>query len=162
MDDRTTLRRRQVGHFGWAPVGLIALVFALAACTSDPVDEVSVEDYRTQLTTVCTNATASRLSLTEPTDSGEVAAFALNVAAMVDAEAEQARALSAPNELDADHRAFVQNTADQAARWRLLATTSPDDIEAFGSLQTEILELTLGRDDLTSEMGIDACRRSSP
>ena len=78
------------------------------------------------------------------------------------AQAEQARALTAPQELDADHRAFVQNTADQSARWAALAATPADDAVAFGALRTEILQLTLGRDDLAVEMGVAECRRSGP
>ena len=91
-------------------------------------------------------------------DGAGVAAFASTVADILTRQADAARALRPPSDLDDDHRAFVQNTADQAARWATLATTSPEDAEQFGVIQTAILELTLGRDDLATDMDVPDCR----
>jgi hypothetical protein len=113
------------------------------------------------MASVCTEAFAVRQALTEPTDSAEVTAFASEVATALDNEADEARRLAAPRELDSDHRAFVQNTADQAVAWQALAAVAPEDTDAFGALQTEILQLTLGRDELAAEMGLEPCRSGS-
>lgn len=140
---------------------LFALVLAGAgfgaACTSEPTLGVDAGDYRASLAALCTASAQERAALAAPDGAG-VAAFAGTVADILTRQADAARALRPPSDLDADHRAFVQNTADQAARWSSLATTSPDDAEQFGVIQTAILELTLGRDDLAAEMDVPACR----
>lgn len=139
-----------------------ACVLALASCTSEAAEPaLDAPAYRAALTEVCANAAETQSALVEPTDTAGIAPFATEVARLLDAEAEAARSLRPPDELDADHRAFVQNTADQARGWRELAATDTDDAAAFAELRTEILQLTLGRDDLATEMGVDGCRRGA-
>ncbi len=144
---------------------LFALTVAIAgigaSCTSGPTTlGVDADDYRAELAALCTASMQERAGLAAPDGSG-VAAFAGTVADILTRQADAARALRPPSDLDDDHRAFVQNTADQAARWTNLAMTSPDDAEQFGVIQTEILELTLGRDDLAAEMDVPDCRVQS-
>lgn len=136
---------------------LLALATVGTACTSDAAPGVNAADYRAALTSLCTASAEERSVLAPPDDAG-VAAFARSVADILTRQADAARALQPPSELDDDHRAFVQNTADQAGQWTSLATTSPDDAEQFGAIQTAILELTLGRDDLATEMDVPECR----
>ena len=137
-------------------VSLTAMV--TAGCASDAASTADPAEYRADLTSICVASSAERGSLTNPVDDAGVAAFARSVADVLAREADAARALRAPDDLDADHRAFVQNTADQAARWTSLAATPAADTEQFGALQTDILQLTLGRDDLATTMGVPACR----
>jgi hypothetical protein len=136
---------------------LLALAAVGTACTSDAAPGVNAADYRAALASLCTASAEDRSVLAPPDDTG-VAAFARSVADILTRQADAARALRPPSEIDDDHRAFVQNTADQAGQWTSLATTSPDDAEQFGAIQTAILELTLGRDDLAIEMDVPECR----
>jgi hypothetical protein len=140
-----------------AGFALVALVAGAASCTSDPVSDPAADlaTYVPQMEQICTDADAARQAVAEPVEDVGVAAYTAQIAAVLRAEADRARALSAPSDLDADHRAFVQNTDDQAAAWELLATTSPSETAEFGQIQTEILELTLGRNDLAADMGLD-------
>jgi hypothetical protein len=137
----------------------LALLVALtASCTSDAEPAADPAAYRSELASICTASSAERSALPYPVDAAGVADFARAVAGVLTREADAARALRAPDDLDSDHRAFVQNTADQAARWTSLATTPADDTDQFGALQTDILQLTLGRDDLATAMAIPSCR----
>lgn len=138
------------------------MIAVLAGCASDAAPTADPAEYRAELTAICVASGAERIALADPVDDAGVASFARSVADVLEREAEAARALQAPDDLDDDHRAFVQNTSDQAARWTLLATTPTDDAEAFGALQTDILQLTLGRDDLATAMDVVACRVTAP
>jgi hypothetical protein len=140
---------------------IFSLTLAIAAvgagCTTDAAPGADPADYRAALASLCTASATERSALDQPDDAG-VATFARAVADILTLQADTARALRPPKDLDDDHRAFVQNTADQASRWTGLATTSPEDVEQFGALQTAILELTLGRDDLATAMDVPECR----
>ncbi|NND75155.1 MAG: hypothetical protein HKN44_09130 [Ilumatobacter sp.] len=151
--DRHRLSRRVAG--------VAAAASAVAACSSAPASDVDPAAYRAQVDTICRDALADQALLAEPADATGVAEFALAVAAGLEAEAELLRAVEPPADLAADHRALIRNTDDQARRWTALASTTPDDTAAFGVIQTEILELGLGRDDLAQEMDLPGCRRTS-
>jgi hypothetical protein len=135
-----------------------ATVAVAAGCASDTAPASDPADYRAELTAICVASSAERSALIDPVDEAGVASFARAVADVLTREADAARALQPPDALDDDHRAFVQNTADQAARWISLATTPTDAADQFGALQTDILEFTLGRDDLATAMNVPACR----
>ncbi len=135
-----------------------ATATVLAGCASDAAPATDPADYRAELTAICVASSAEREAVADPVDDAGVATFARAVADVLTREADAARALQSPDDLDDDHRAFVQNTADQAAQWTSLATTPTSDSEQFGALQTTILELTLGRDDLATAMDVPACR----
>ena len=139
----------------------IVLGSGAAACTSAPDGALTPAAYRTAVTAVCTSTSNARDQLTEPNEAGAVAAFASSVAKLLNDEAESIRVIRPPDELDDDHRAFVQNTADQAKRWTILATTPPTDAATFGSLTGEIAALSFGRDDLAAQMQLTACQRTS-
>ena len=127
-------------------------------CASDAAPVVDSAAYRGELAAICIASNAEQSAIADPIDQTGVASFARSVADVFTRQAEAARALRAPDHLDDDHRAFVQNTADQAAGWTSLAVTPSSDSDQFGALQTAILELTLGRDDLVTAMDILACR----
>lgn len=131
-----------------------------AGCADDAEPELTEAEYRDRLGSICVTTTATLDALPEPPDAISVAEFATSVADVLSDEAERARALRPPDTLDDDHRAFVRNTDDQAAAWDELATTSTDD-PRFGELTVVIGELTLGRDDLSTEMGVAACARDA-
>lgn len=137
---------------------MACLAAATVGCSSEAAPSADPTTYRTELAAVCTTSQAERSAVSEPVDTAGVTAFARTIAEVLTREADAARALQVPADLDADHRAFVQNTADQAAGWTALAAVPPDDAEQFSAVQTTILELTLGRDDLATEMGVPACR----
>lgn len=132
-----------------------------AACTSAPDEALAPADYRRAVEAVCTTTSNARDQLAEPIETADVAEFAGNVAELLNDEADSIRTIRPPDELDDDHRAFVQNTADQAKRWTTLATTPPTDTAAFGSLTDEIAALSFGRDDLAAQMQLLACQRTS-
>lgn len=133
------------------------MVVAVASCASESIADPAADlaTYIPMMERVCADAETARQAVAAPAGDADVATFAAQIAALLRAEADQARALPAPSDLDADHRAFVQNTDDQAAAWELLASTPPSETAEFGQIQTEILELTLGRNDLAAEMGLD-------
>lgn len=136
------------------------LVLTLVACTGSEAVEADPAAYRDEMNALCASTAADRAALVVPEDTGGSAGvrdFAGAVATVLGDEAEAARGVAVPGELDDDHRAFVQNTDDQSRAWTTLAATSTDD-PRFGEIQTEILQLTLGRDDLSTEMGLDQCR----
>jgi len=124
--------------------------------------QVDSAAYRSQLGAVCERTDQQQAALTDPVDAATTAVFAQQVAVILAAEANAIRALQVPADVDNDHRAFIQNTDDQARQWVTLASTSVDDPAAFGDVQTAILQLTLGRDDLAVVMNVDACRAAGP
>lgn len=137
------------------PLTLVALL--APACGSDAATGSTAEEYVAELGAVCA-ATDGRLdALPDPPDQISLADFATEVADALADEAEEVRRLDPPDELDDDHRAFIQNTDDQASTWRQVAGIQADDAETLGTLSEQIGQLTLGRDDLATEMGATAC-----
>lgn len=143
-------------------ITVAVLVAAAAACASEPPVSVDPATYRSALGTVCEQTDQLQAALADPIDAATTTTFAQQVATILIAEANAIRALQVPADLDDDHRAFIQNTDDQARQWTTLASTSVDDGAAFGDVQTAILQLTLGRDDLAAAMNVDACRSAEP
>ena len=134
---------------------------AVAGCSGTTIesgDSSADLPYAEAMATVCTRTEAGLADLPEPPDAITVADFSAEVARILGEEADAARRVEAPDELAADHRAFVANTDEQAAGWRRLAEAGDGPI---GDEMTRIAELTLGRDDLATEMGIPDCRRES-
>lgn len=141
-------------------VGAALAIAAVASCGAEPAPEITAAEYRAALGLVCADTAARLEGLSQPSDSVDVGTFAAAVAETLRGEAEAARALAVPDELDDDHRAFIRNTDEQAARWEELRATPSTDA-AFADLTRQIGELTLGRDDLTAEMGVAGCARSA-
>lgn len=133
-------------------LALIAIA-GVTACSSDPV-ELTAADYLADLQAICAETTATLEALPQPPDQITVTDFATSASSALGNEAERARSLDVPDELDGDHRAFIGNTDDQAAAWREIATGGD-----LNDLTVRIGELIRGRNDLVDEMGAPACRR---
>ena len=129
-------------------------VAIVAACGSDPV-EVTADDYLADLESICTETAATLDALPQPPEQITVADFATSAASALDNEADRARSLDVPDDLDADHRAFIRNTDEQVTAWRAIAVAGDD----LNDLTVRIGELIRGRNDLVDEMGAPACRR---
>ena len=143
----------------WFAIAVLAA--SATACATESVVPVDPAAYRSELGVVCEQTKQQQAALTDPVDAATTVAFAQQVAVILSAEANAVRALQVPADLDNDHRAFIQNTDDQARQWTTLGSTSVDDPAAFGGVQTAILQLTLGRDDLAVAMSVDACRAAA-
>lgn len=139
---------------------LAALVVVIASCSPAESAELTPTEYVAQMDATC-RATAEALDALTPPDDGDVAEFATLAADTIQAEAEAARAIDPPDDLAADHRAFIANTDDQASRWREIGEIAAADAAALDRSIQEISQLTLGRDELVTEMGIDDCRRAA-
>ena len=140
-----------------------ALTLLLATCGSDGSGassaSVEAEQYVRMMEEACSATEVSLAALPEPTEATMVD-FATQAAAVIADEAERLRAIEPPDDGADDHRAFIANTDQQAARWGEVAVTSPGDQAALDRLIVEIGQLTLGRDELALEMGLDGCRRA--
>ncbi len=140
-------------------IAALALAAAGAACAEETTREVTPAEYRASLAAICATTDTRLAEVDGPPETTDVADFATTVGSALGDEADRARELTVPDELDDDHRAFVRNTDEQSGAWRDLAVTPPDDA-AFADLARRIGELTLGRNDLAAEMGVDACIRT--
>jgi hypothetical protein len=137
-----------------------AVVMATAACSPAESTALTPDEYVEQMGAAC-RATAEAFDALPPPIDDDVAEFATLAADTIQAEAEAARAIDPPDDLDADHRAFIANTDDQASRWREIGELAATDAAALDRSIEEISQLTLGRDELVTEMGIDDCRRAT-
>lgn len=137
----------------------IALISGIS-CTPTEGAEPTTEEYTVAMEAICVETAAALAALPPPPDDTGRADFALAAAATIEAEAELAREIEPPAILDGDHRAFVANTDQQAARWRDIAEIPAEDADELNRVSGEIGALTLGRDDLAEEMGLAACRRT--
>jgi hypothetical protein len=160
---RTSSAGSALGRTAIVGLGLTVCVASLAGCdleSEDPSEDSAAEDYLSELAAACTTARGALAALPQPPEEISPDDFAIEVARVLEAEAEAVRGIRPPEELDDDHRAFVRNTDEQADAWRLVAETVDADLEAVDEIRTQILELSLGRDDLAVEMGAEACSRS--
>ncbi|MGI9644887.1 MAG: hypothetical protein ACR2O6_06210 [Ilumatobacteraceae bacterium] len=143
------------------PSAIAALLLAAAVigCTEETARDVTPTEYRASLAAICATTDVRLEAVEGPPESADVATFATTVGEALGDEADLARELTVSDGSEEDHRAFVRNTDAQSAAWSNLAATAPDD-PAFADLAREIGELTLGRNDLSAEMGVDGCIRT--
>ena len=137
----------------------LAIAAGISACTSEPA-EVTSDDYIAALEALCEQTDAVLDALPTPPEEISVSDFASDAASALDNEASRMRRLYVPDDLEADHRALVRNTEEQAAAWDAVAARGSDESDLLAAT-TRIGELLLGRDDLVSEMGADGCRRGA-
>ena len=154
-------------YLQWCPMPrrsalLVALTAAIAltACTSDGDETLSNDQYLSALGDVCTETRQLLDALPEPPQQISTANFAAEAASALVNEAARVRQIVAPEEIAADHRAFIANTEAQADAWRKLGSLPETDADALEEVVTSIGQLTLGRDDLAAEMGASACVRA--
>jgi hypothetical protein len=143
------------------PLAAFVLTLAAAACTATESTDVTGSDYVEMMDAACVVTNTELAALPTPPSEIAMPDFATLAATAIQNEAERARTIEPPDDLAADHRAFVANTDDQASRWHEIAEISDDDEVELNRLSGEIAQLTLGRDDLAMEMGIVACRRAT-
>jgi len=136
---------------------VIVVIATAVSCASEPAP-ITEADYLADLQTICVDTTARLDALAQPPEQISVADFASSAASALDNEAERVRSLDIPDELDADHRAFILNTDEQSAVWTAIATVDDDEVR-LGELTVQFGELIRGRNDLADEMGAPGCRR---
>jgi hypothetical protein len=137
---------------------LVASCIVLVAACGSEAAPVTEADYLADLQSICVDTTATLDALPQPPEQISVADFATSAAGALDNEVERARALSVPDEIADDHRAFVRNTDEQVVAWRAIATVG-DDGARLDELTVRLGELIRGRNDLVDEMGATECRR---
>ncbi len=151
---------------------VVTLVLASTACStttggsdSDDADggggELTGGLYTESMGAICAE-TSERLSqLPSPPEEISRADWAGEVSRALRAEAAAFDGIRVGESRRDDHASFVENTEDQAEQWsalaEVLATAGPDD-PAIGETATAIAELTLGRDELASEMSLATCQ----
>jgi hypothetical protein len=139
------------------------LAVASASCASSGAGAPSASEqaarYTEQMEQACAVTATALDALPEPTGA-TMADFASQAAAVIADEAERLRVIEPPDDAAADHRAFIANTDRQAASWGEVAGTEATDTAELDRLVEEIGQLTLGRDELAHEMGLDGCRRA--
>lgn len=141
-------------------MAVLATVSVASGCDDTVGEEPSIDDYRAEMTAICEETSERLDALPSPPAEISLTDFATEAASALEAEAERSRVVDPPGEVDDDHRAFVANTDDQASNWRALAAVPTDDDEGLNATTERIAQLTLGRDDLATSMGLDACRRT--
>lgn len=142
----------------WPALAILAALVG-AACSAPEPSEPSEDEYVAAMEAVCTATAAELDALAQPADGADRVGFALAAASAIGDEAERAREVEPPGATEADHRAFIANTDEQAAGWREIAEVPDDDADALNVASGQIARLTLGRNELAEEMGLDACRR---
>jgi len=138
----------------------IVVIATAVSCASEPAP-VTEADYLADLQAICVDTTATLDALPQPPEQISVADFAASAASALDNEAERVRSLDVPDipdELDADHRAFILNTDEQSGVWTAIAAID-DDEARLGELTVQFGQLIRGRNDLADEMGAPGCRR---
>ena len=154
--------------FALAALLIVALVLASTGCSTtdeaggdaDGSSELTGALYATTMGDVCAS-TATRLEqLPSPPDDISRADWAGEVSRALLAEAAAFDAIRVGDSRRDDHASFVENTEEQAAQWLLLSevlVAEAADEQALDLTTTEIRELTLGRNDLATEMSLDGC-----
>ena len=143
---------------------MLCVVVAGAGC-GDTAEPVTYADYLGELQAICTSTTEQLLALPAAPEQIAVADLATSAAGLLDDEATRVSRLDVPtgddvpvDDLDADHRAFVRNTQEQADAWRAVAVAAPDDLAESTQL---IAQLVGGRNELADSMGAPSCVRGN-
>ncbi|MFT6289878.1 MAG: hypothetical protein ACJAR2_000463 [Ilumatobacter sp.] len=153
---------------------VVAMVLSTVACSSSSAsndvaasagdaEELSAGLYSQRMSDICI-ATNTELDAL-PTPPGEIGVvdWTAEVARLLGEEAMAFDEIQVGDDLRTDHASLVENTDDQAAQWAVLneALTQPEAAgagELIATARDEIAELSLGRNDLAVEMGLDGCQ----
>ncbi|BAN04031.1 hypothetical protein YM304_37170 [Ilumatobacter coccineus YM16-304] len=142
---------------------LLTVVAAVGtgACQSSGSDTAALvgDGYVEAIETICADTNARLDALPSPPDGISATDWADEVALAFGAESERTRDLLVDGSLRSTHLDFATTTSELAGRYRALSTTIVDDPDGIGAISTEITELTLGRNDLASELGVNGCVR---
>ncbi len=164
-------RRRVI--FVVAALIVVAMVLASTGCSTtagtgeagqdrDGPAPLDANFYPAAVTDICEATDQELAELPVPGDGIAEAAWASEVARILNSEADALGDVGTISDVRDDHRAFISNTRDQATQWSLLSTAiDAVDAEGIDAARTEILELARGRIDLAAELGIGGCRERS-
>lgn len=142
-------------------VGVSLVSVGLGACTSDGGDTALVGDsYMSEMTTICVSTDDRLAALPAPPEQISPTDWAAEVARAFRAESTAASNLTVDGDIRELHRSFTTTTADLADTYDDLSATLTTDPDGIGEINVEITELSLGRDDVATELGLDACVRS--
>ncbi|MET0908031.1 MAG: hypothetical protein ABWZ99_01070 [Ilumatobacteraceae bacterium] len=144
----------------WVMAGTALAALSIGACSDAADPPPTAAEYLVELEAVCAETAAQLAALPDPPDGITVTEFATQASSILTGEAERLRALDAPADLDADHRALIGNDEDQAAGWSDVAAAASGDSAALAEITTTIQSLNLGRNDLVTELGAPGCVRS--
>ncbi len=146
---------------------IVAFVLTTTACTSTTDESgaavtdgerLSATVYPTVMGDICSESDVALAQLPPPEESGQ-AEWVDAVALVLLDEAAAFDVLFVSDSRRSDHLSFVVNTEQQAAEWaNLAAALRNGDSEALAASTDEIAALTLGRNDLAAEMGLDGCQ----
>lgn len=164
-------RRKVV--FVVAALIVVAMVLASTGCSTtsgageagqdrDGPSPLGADFYPAAVTDICA-ATDERLAeLPTPGEGIAEADWADEVARVIESEADALGDVGTISDVREDHRSFIANTRDQAAAWSALSDAiEAGDADGVDTARTELLELSGGRIELASELGIGGCRERS-
>lgn len=153
---------------------VVAMVLSTVACSttnaSDDIadttgdgEELASGLYPQRMSDICVTTNAELDALPAPPTEISRVDWTAEVARLLSEEAAAFDQIQVGDDLRTDHASLVENTEDQAAQWTVLngILARPEAEGASESIATatnEIAELTLGRNDLATEMGLAGCQ----
>lgn len=144
----------------------VALAFATlgiaaSACTSSGSGSTALigSAYVTATDLICADTNSRLDALPSPPDGISATDWADEVALAFSAESQRTGDLLVDSSIRGTHLDFVTTTSELADRYSTLSATITNDPDSIGAISTEVTELTLGRNDLAAELGLDDCVR---
>lgn len=138
---------------------LFAVLGAVAAACATEEPEPTVADYVSAMHDICRSTDARLDALGTPPDDINPGDWAREVGLALRAEFESAGALIVVSSVGEQHRRLIRTTTDLSQAYSDLGDAIDTGAE-ISVLNTEITQLSLGRDDLAVELGLPECARS--
>ncbi len=148
-----------------APLAVV-LLFAGSSCTSttdesgaevDGGERLTSTLYPAAMNEICAAATERLGDLPTPPDEIGQADWAGEVSMILRDEAAAFDELSVGENLRENHGSLIANTEELSAQWAEVREALSAGSDSIGDISSEIAELTLGREDLAVDMGLDRC-----
>lgn len=132
-----------------------------SACASSGSSTTALigTEYSAATDAICADTNTRLDALPSPPDGISAGDWADEVALAFGAESQRTGDLLVDSSIRGTHLDFVTTTTELADRYSTLSSTISDDPDGIGAISTEITELTLGRNDLAAELGLDECVR---
>jgi hypothetical protein len=139
----------------------VLIGLAAGACQSSGADTGPLvgDAYTTATDAICADTNDRLEALPSPPEGISPTDWADEVALAFRAETERTGDLFVDNSIRGTHLDFVTTTTELADQYRLLSSTIDTNPDGIGAITTQITELTLGRDELASELGVVECIR---
>lgn len=153
--------RRPIGHRMRTLLASAASVLAVSCASSDGPAPLADDDYVVAMSDICTSTDERLDGLPAPPEQIRPADWATEVARVYRAESAAAEALVVDGSIRETHRAFVTTTDGIADAFTSLSEVLSSDPDAMTEASEEVTRLSLGRDDLAGELGLDSCRRAT-